>query len=334
MIAPHRRVTKLSAPARKCLGELLALELKGEPIEFHSWRAANAKKIPRLEELKRHRMIGGDSHCGVTFWGLMNAPGDAAQEALANCERIFKALRKYYPKHPKDPLPLEELARRANLPASAALHGADFLSRSPAFLSVHTHEGKTRIGPNEHYVTLGGFEALKEQARDEASRAMRATLPNVLAGGASEPSLGPNLDSSESEEVREGWRKAVERVSRDPPGAITAARSLSEAACHYVLEELGEPIDTTSDLPKLHRRTVQLLQLEQRADANAALRRMLQACATLIDGLAELRNKLGDAHGKHRESPKPARRHAEFAVLVSGALAKFLLDTLDAQRPP
>jgi hypothetical protein len=334
MTAKSKSSSPITVPAKRCLALLLQMELKGQPVEFHSWRAANAKKIPLLDELRRHRAIDGDTHCHVTFWGLMNAPGEAAKTSLANCERVFNTLRKYYPRHPKEPLLLEDLAKRSKLSLSEALQSAHFLSRSPAFLSVHTNDQVTRISPNEQYVTFGGFDAVGEKAREESSRSLTSVLPNLFANVASESPLLQSLLSSESEAVRECWHKAIERISRDPAGAITAARSLSEAACHYVLEELGEPIDTSSDLPKLYKKVVALLQLEQRADVNAALRRVLQACATLVDGLAELRNKLGDAHGKGGQSPKPAKRHAQFIVAISGALTSFLLDTLDAQRAP
>ena len=67
MKADDKRAARLSAPAKRCHAMLLDLELKGEPIEFHSWRAANAKKIPLLDELRQQRAISGDTHCQVMF---------------------------------------------------------------------------------------------------------------------------------------------------------------------------------------------------------------------------------------------------------------------------
>jgi hypothetical protein len=334
MKAPTKRPSRVSASARRCLATLLDAELDAEPVEFHSWRAKNAKKIPVLEELRRNRMIDGDTHCSVTFWGLMNAPGERAEEAMAQCERVFKALRKYYPKHPKEPISLEDLAKHTKLPPSEALRSANFLSRSPAFLSVHTHEEKTRISPNENYVTFTGLEEVKEKAREQATRAANAVLPNLLVPGTSPSGLTWALDTSESEVVRECWRKAVERVSTDPAGAITAARSLLEAVCKYVIEESGDTNDMSLELPRLHKKAAELLKLDPRPEVAESLRRVLQAGATIVDGLAHLRNKLGDAHGKGRHSPKPAKRHAEFAVMIAGAMTGLLLATLDAQRTP
>jgi hypothetical protein len=51
-----------------------------------------------------------------------------------------------------------------------------------------------------------------------------------------------------------------------------------------------------------------------------------------VDGIAHLRNRLSDAHGKDRRSAKPGRRHAEFIVLIAAAMTGLLLSSQDAQR--
>ena len=51
-------------------------------------------------------------------------------------------------------------------------------------------------------------------------------------------------------------------------------------------------------------------------------------------GLAHLRNDRGDAHGRGPRTPKPARRHAEFAFSMAIAMTLFLLATAEPQRIP
>lgn len=326
---------RLTGPTAKCLAVVLDAELNGDPIEAHVWRAKNAKKIPIIQELTQNRMIEGDTHYVVTFWGLMNTPGERAVSALSNCERIFKALRKHYPAHPKDPITVEDLAKQARIMASEALQGARFLSRSPAYLSIHSEEKKSaRISPNENYVTLKGFEEVKEKAREQGKRATNAVLPNILNASAADRGLTWILDTSESETVRNYWQKAIERMLHDPEGAITAARSLLEAGCKHVLEEFDAPTDTHMELPKLYKSAAAFLKLDPRPDIDESLRVVLQASTTIVNGIAHLRNKLSDAHGKGRSSAKPAKRHAELIVMIAGAMTAFLMATLDAQRTP
>jgi len=334
MNTTRKQDSSLSAAAKRCLALLLTAELDGHPVEFHTWRAQNAKKIPLLDELKRDRAIEGDTHCAVTFWGLMNTPGKRAVQALIDCERVFKALRKHYPRHPKEPLKLSALARKTKLAPNDALQAARFLSRSPAYLSVSTHEEDPNIVPNEHYVTFKDFEEIKGRALDENQHARAYVFPALLAEQRPEARLAWNLWMSESKEVRESWNKALERTHRDPEGAITAGRSLLEAACKHVIDEFGESGDKYLDLPALYKRATALLKFDPRPDVDEPLRRVFSGCATAVNGIVELRNQLGDAHGKGRHAAKPAKRHAEFIVLVSAAMSGLLLATLDAQRTP
>lgn len=324
----------LSAGERTCLTGLLDSELNGNRIEFLTWRAKNPKRIPQLEELRRHGAIEGDTHCIVTFWGLLNTPSRRARVVLAQCERLFGVLRKHYSHRPKEPMSLEDLAAESGLSSEEALMGATFLARSPAHLVVNSLDGRTQIFANENYVTGRGFRDIKLRAHEQGRFRLRLMPSMPLVGTTSSTSLGSTLEAAESEAVRECWQKALERLGTDPAGAITSGRSLVEAACKFVLEEHGEAVDSSTELPKLYRNAAKLVRLDSDNAADAALRRLLQGCATVVDGLSEVRNKMGDAHGPGRRSAKPAKRHAEFAVMVAGAVAGLLLATLDAQRAP
>lgn len=72
----------LSTAARRLLRTLL--ELDGTPIELHPWHAKNAKKIPLLEELRRHRMWDGSSHAHITFWGACQALRSRSSSGLGS----------------------------------------------------------------------------------------------------------------------------------------------------------------------------------------------------------------------------------------------------------
>ena len=329
--APTAKASRLSASARKLLLAMLDLQLDGKPIEVHPWRARNAQKIPLLDELRRHHMWEGDAHAHVNFWGLMNARGPRAERALRQTERVFRALRKYYPDHPTGSLTLEDLAKRARLTEPEALQAAYFLARSPVHLSIGTHESKPLITPNEQYVTLKGFDALKAQTREFFECPIEPQpLPGIEAQF--ERELLRALAIAESAAVRDAWHKVQERLPQDPEGAITSGRALLEAGCKYVLEEAGEATDVAMDLPKMYKRAAEHLKLDARSDIDESLRRVLGACATVVDGVAHLRNRLSDAHGKDRRSAKPARRHAEFIVLIAAAMTGLLLSSQDAER--
>jgi len=281
--------------------------------------------------LRQHHMWDGDAHAYVNFWGLLNARVPRAELALKHVELLFRVLSRHYRDHPTGSLDLAELARRVRLTDSETLQAALFLARSPASLSIGTHEPKPLITANENYVTLGGFEGLKARTREFFSRPIEPQFPPGITPQIEGELLG-SLSHAESEAVREAWRKVQERLPQDPEGAITSGRALLEAGCKFVLEEAGDATDTSLELPKLYKRAAEHLRMDIRTDIDDSLRRVLAACATIVDGVAHLRNRLSDAHGKDRRSARPGRRHAEFIVLIAAAMTGLLLSSQDAQR--
>jgi hypothetical protein len=85
-------------------------------------------------------------------------------------------------------------------------------------------------------------------------------------------------------------------------------------------------------LSELYKKTSQELNLSPSQHTEEIFKQILGGCSGIINGLGSLRNKLGDAHGKGRINIKPAPRHAELAVNLSGTMALFLLETFKAKK--
>lgn len=127
----------------------------------------------------------------------------------------------------------------------------------------------------------------------------------------------------------------IERISRtledDPADAITASRALVETVCKAILEELDKPFEERDDLPSLYKKTAMALKLDP-VQHEVVYRQALQGLVSAIQGLAELRNKLGDAHGKRRGAIRPEPRHARLAAGAAATVATFLIETLDRRK--
>jgi hypothetical protein len=135
-----------------------------------------------------------------------------------------------------------------------------------------------------------------------------------------------------AEEVARIWEKAVARRANDPEGAITAARTLVESVCKHILDEAAVGYPDNADLPALYGLVARELQLSPNQQSEQIFKQILGGCNSVVDGLAGLRNRLSDAHGRGRANVKPASRHAGLAVNLAGALATFLLETWEARR--
>lgn len=160
-------------------------------------------------------------------------------------------------------------------------------------------------------------------------------LLNILERGGPVPSdefVNKGVKKINAAHVQAAWFKSLDRRSSDPEGAITSARTLIETVCKHILDDMGVKYDDTVDLPKLYKKTADILNLAPSQHTAEVFKQILGSCTAIIEGLGTLRNRLSDAHGKGKMGVKPAPRHAELAVNLSGALASYLLATWEARK--
>lgn len=134
----------------------------------------------------------------------------------------------------------------------------------------------------------------------------------------------------------EGVEKELARilasVESDPDDAITSAKCLMESACRAILADYGERPESGATIGTLTKATMKHLRLLPDQINNAArgvdaIKSVLQSMGVAIQGLAELRNLYGDAHGKGPGQSGLEPRHARMAATFAGALACFLMET-------
>ena len=135
------------------------------------------------------------------------------------------------------------------------------------------------------------------------------------------------LTSFDEAGVRSVWKKAMDRRVSDPEGAITAARALLESVCKHVLDELEAPYPDDADPAKLWALCAEHLKLSPGQHAEPVFKSILGNCQSIVNNLAAIRNKIGDAHGQGKRAVRPKPRHAELAVNLAGSMASFLVST-------
>lgn len=127
--------------------------------------------------------------------------------------------------------------------------------------------------------------------------------------------------------VHSTWMKALRRRSTDPEGAITTARTLLEAVIKHILDAEGVAFAEPDDLPKLYRRVSEALNLAPNQHTEQVFRQILGSCASIVEGIGSVRNRIGDAHGAGPKAVRPSPRHAHLVVNLAGAMATFLVET-------
>jgi len=148
-----------------------------------------------------------------------------------------------------------------------------------------------------------------------------------------EKTISDILEKFDDAGIHQAWQKARERKSSDPEGAITISSTILESICKHILDDIGIEYDSNNiELSELYKKTANELNLSPSQHTEDIFKQILGGCSGIINGLGSLRNKLGDAHGKGKANVKPAPRHAELAVNLSGTMSLFLLETFNARK--
>jgi len=121
-------------------------------------------------------------------------------------------------------------------------------------------------------------------------------------------------------------------IETDPRLAIGTAKELIETTCKTILTERKVPVDpkwNLMDLVKTVRKELQLVpdDIPDSAKAADSIKRLLSNLATIVQGIAELRNPYGTGHGPDGRVTGLQPRHARLAAGAASTLATFLFET-------
>jgi hypothetical protein len=152
-------------------------------------------------------------------------------------------------------------------------------------------------------------------------------------------SLHPSLESVkkiavvfDAEYLSKQIKRMENSIESDPALAIGTAKELVETCCMTILNERGKPVQGTPDVPVIVKATLKELRLvpeeiPEHAKGADVIRRLTSNLASVLQGLAELRNLYGTGHGKDGTTQTLTPRHAKLAVGAAATLATFLFET-------
>ena len=136
--------------------------------------------------------------------------------------------------------------------------------------------------------------------------------------------------------VRTQLERATERLSHDPAGAVTLARTVLESTFKHIAAD-GQNGPQQGEKPvNLLNVALEVLGFPRSSKAGmegtpTGLDKVVRGLRTVVEGLSQFRNRYSDAHG-HVESRTPVSRDARFAVSASEAVTVFLLEVLEERE--
>ena len=135
------------------------------------------------------------------------------------------------------------------------------------------------------------------------------------------------FDSYSLDHVKKDWDRAIKECNTDPEDAITAARSMLESTCKWILNRMSINYTDRDDLPQLYRKVADKLEYFPDIDGERIIKQITGSMSGIVSALAEFRNKYGDSHGKNEYYVPPTPNHSVLSVNLSGALCTFLFET-------
>jgi len=136
-----------------------------------------------------------------------------------------------------------------------------------------------------------------------------------------------SLEEYENDFLSDQIKKCDDKILEgDYDGAITNARTLAETLIVDILSKYDPECKYKGDLISGYGRIKKLLKLDP-SDKNYpdSIKQILSGLISIINGLANMRNEMSDAHARRY---KPEKHHAKLAVNCSKTISEFLVETL------
>lgn len=118
-------------------------------------------------------------------------------------------------------------------------------------------------------------------------------------------------------------------------GAITNARPLVESVLIYIDSEMtGREERFNGDLNALYKKVAKELGLSVEKDAkiDEALKKLISGMFSIVSGIAELGNDLGDRHGRLRKTYRVDKHHATLIVNAAKSFSEFVFCSFESQH--
>jgi hypothetical protein len=186
------------------------------------------------------------------------------------------------------------------------------------------------------------FDAIEGDEKQRLVKALRLDGFTVDESGRISPpaslDLGIDRDTLDDPDALAGYeRRILENVEADPELAIGSSKELVEATCKLLLEDAGTDPDANWTAEQLFKHALKTLDLsvddvpDSKAGAES-IKKVLRGMHQAVVGTAELRNRFGTGHGRHRRSAGLGPRHARLVAAAALGLTRFLLDTRAEKR--
>lgn len=163
-------------------------------------------------------------------------------------------------------------------------------------------------------------------------------IERILSPNEKIPTFAKSIEEKfSSKYMSEQIELMLKMKNTNPTEAIGKAKELLESCCKSILDEGNQKYETSIDISKLIKKTMQFLKVDTQSisdmhsEANI-IKKILSSLNSLASGLAELRNAYGSGHGKNFKFIGLEPRHADLAIGSSITLVNYLWSTFEWRK--
>lgn len=181
------------------------------------------------------------------------------------------------------------------------------------------------LEPKQQYYALNDLTFYEYKSRyPYPSEETRTNLREQLHTIISPNPIGLSFSRIRETSFRIDWIEANRRITIDPPGAITAARTLLETTLKTIIQERNETPDNSGDLVRLVRQAENVLDFIP--SEHQAKHQIFSGLASVLNGLTSLSNEAGDRHGTIGGIGIEDPTIAELCVNASGTIGILFIE--------
>lgn len=138
-----------------------------------------------------------------------------------------------------------------------------------------------------------------------------------------------NIKRIDREYISDITSRAIRDIKNgEYDSAITKSRTLMEEVFMYAIEMKEEVEEKKGDITKLYKQVRKLYNMDIDPKADERIKKLLSGLNTIVDSIAEMRNKNSDSHGAGDERINLSKHHAQLCVNAAIAVSEFILSVM------
>lgn len=184
----------------------------------------------------------------------------------------------------------------------------------------------------KHYWQLPKDSSYRNDEKDRWAKKLEADISIISPNDrVLESIMADTVKHFDDEYISEEIRLMQESIKKSPNDAIDKAKNLVESCFKFILNECDISYSNSDNLGDLQKKVFTRLNIDANtndtAKADKNVKTILSSLNQIIKGIAEIRNKHGNGHGKSAGAVQLSPRYAGLVVSSSVAVVNFVWDT-------